>query len=84
VQLADAVDIEAEDGLFSNKKSRQVDASVLHEMSHQKGNGGCQSYHHEEWQAGYAGDLSKLRHQDVQNRQELGQTVLFDIGVVTA
>ena len=34
VKLADVVDIEAEDGLFSNKKRRQADASILYEMSY--------------------------------------------------
>jgi len=38
-------------------------------MPRQEGNEKCQGYHHEEWQASYAGRLPDLRHQDVQNRQ---------------
>ena len=31
----------------------------------------CQKHHHEEWQTGNSGDMSHMRHQDVQNREEL-------------
>ena len=55
------------------RRKREVSyAGILREMPCQEGNKECQGYNHEERQAGYSGCLSRMWHQDVQNREELG------------
>jgi len=53
------------------KKGGKANASILYEMPHQEGDEGCQSYNHEERQAGDSGGMSHVWHQDVQNRKKL-------------
>jgi hypothetical protein len=52
-------------------------ASLLCEMPHQERNEEPQSHYYEEWQTGNTGRLPGLRHQDVQNRQELKPVAIF-------
>jgi hypothetical protein len=65
------IDIYAVNGLSSNKRWEVVDASILYEVPRQERNEECQVRHYEEWQAGNPGSVPCLRHQDVQDRQEL-------------
>jgi len=55
------------------KKGGEPNASVLYEMQGQERNEGCQEHNHEEWQAGDSGCVSRVRNQDVQDREELRQ-----------
>ena len=73
VQLAEAIDIGATDGLsfIVNLKKEAGHASILREVPCQKGNEGCQGNNHEERQAGYAGNMPYMWGQDVQDRKEL-------------
>jgi hypothetical protein len=55
------------------QKGGRPDASVLYEMSCQKGDEGSQGHNDEEWEAGYSGDMSHVWDQDVQDREELSK-----------
>jgi len=65
------VDIPPRDGLSSIQKGRQTNASILCKVPHQKRNEGYQEHNHEEREAGNSGCMPDMRHQDVQDRQEL-------------
>jgi len=52
-------------------KRRWTNAGILYEVPHQEGDEGCQERDSQEWQAGNPGCVPHMRHQDVQNRQEL-------------
>ena len=71
VQLREAVDILVDNALLSIQKGRWTNASILHEMPYQKGNERRQGHNHEEWETGNPRRVSRVRHQDVQNREEL-------------
>jgi hypothetical protein len=51
-------------------------------MPRQEGNEKSKSYHHEEWQAGNAGRMPILWHQDVQNWQELKPVFFRDYNYI--
>jgi hypothetical protein len=53
-------------------KEEVRDASILYEMQSQEGNEESQEHYNEEQKARYAGNMSNLWHQDVQDREELG------------
>jgi hypothetical protein len=50
---------------------RVIDASVLYEVPYKKGDERSQGHNNEKWQTGHSRNLSRMRNQDVQNRQEL-------------
>ena len=64
------LDLEGSNGLMSrvNPERGGKDAGVLCEMPDKAGNERPQEHYHEERQARDPGDLSRVRHQDVQNR----------------
>jgi hypothetical protein len=62
-----------------NLKQEVIDASILYEMSCKEGNERCQGDNYEEWEASDSGDMPNLRHEDVQDREELEQ-IFIDIG----
>jgi len=43
-----------------NLKQEVIDASILREVPYQERNERPQEHNHEEWQAGYARDMSRL------------------------
>ena len=54
------------------KKKKEVNnASVLCEVPCQKGNERSEVHHYEEQEAGNTGDMPRMRHQDVPNREGL-------------
>jgi hypothetical protein len=55
---------------FLKKIKEEQDASLLCEMQSQERNEGPQGNYDEKRPAGYPGQLSDLRHQNVQNRQK--------------
>ena len=68
-----AIDIPTMNSLsfIRNLKQEVIDASILYEVSYQERNKRPQEHNHEERQAGYARDVSRLRDEDVQNRKGL-------------
>jgi hypothetical protein len=74
VELAEALDTAVTNGLSLavNLKEEVRDASILYEMQSQEGNEESQDHYNEEQKARYAGNMSNLWHQDVQDREELG------------
>ena len=56
---------------ITNSKQEVQDASILYEVSRQKGNEGRQGNNHEEWKAGNPGCVSHMWDKDVQDRKEL-------------
>ena len=67
VKLPGAIDIAAANSLsfVVNLKEEVNCASILCKMPDEERNEGPEEHNHEEWQAGYPGDVSNLRHEDV-------------------
>jgi hypothetical protein len=63
-----AVDTVAINSLLSVTKRGGSNASILYEMPCQKRNEEHQKHNHEEPQAGYSRRMSRMWHEDVQNR----------------
>jgi hypothetical protein len=58
----------------SNQKTgRRSDESVLHEVSLNQGDEEPKEHYNEERQTGNSGNVPSVRHQDVQNWEELGR-----------
>jgi hypothetical protein len=58
------------------EKEGKTDAGLLCEVPRQERDENPQEHHDEEWQAGYSGCLSRMWHQDVQDRKELAKPAL--------
>jgi len=53
--------------ILHNKKGGKGNASILREVSYQERNERPQEHNHEERQAGYSGNMPRVRNKDVQN-----------------
>ena len=60
------------------KKEADNGTGILYEVQSQKGDERPQEHNHEEREAGDSRNVPFMRHQDVQNREELGRFPPFD------
>jgi len=77
VQLAEAIDIAVTNGLsfIVNVKEEVRDASILYEMPGQEGDEKPKGDYDEERQTSNPRNVPNVRHQDVQNWEELTESL---------